>query len=80
MPENPSCPACGGPLIQKSRTKLIVTGLCMSASLVAAIFIPLLLVPAIILTLAGLYLFAWGTIGKGRWCRNCKRFVVSNPK
>jgi len=52
----------------------------MSASPVAAHFYPILLVPAIILALAGIYLVAWGTIGKGRWCRNCKRFVVSNPK
>ena len=34
----------------------------------------------IIMTLTGLYLLAWGTIGKGRWCRNCKQFVVSNSK
>jgi len=80
MPENPSCPACGGPLIQKNRAKLIITGVCMCASLVASVFVPLLLMPAIILALAGIYLIAWGTIGKGRWCRNCKRFVVSNPK
>ena len=80
MAEIPPCPACGGPLIQKNRAKLIITGVCMGASLVAAIFIPMLLVPAIILALAGLYLVAWGTIGKGRWCRNCKQFVVSNPK
>ncbi len=80
MPENPPCPACGGPLIQKNRAKLVSIGLCLSASLIAAIFIPILLAPAIVLTLAGIYLVAWGTIGKGRWCRNCKQFVVSSPK
>jgi len=54
MPEYPPGPACGGPLIQKSPAKLIITGLCMSVSPVAALFFPLLLVPAIILTLTGI--------------------------
>ena len=30
--------------------------------------------PAILLGLTGVYLLAWATVGRGRWCRACKRF------
>jgi len=29
------------------------------------------------LGLVGLYLMAWAIIGKGRWCRECKRFPIA---
>jgi hypothetical protein len=33
-----------------------------------------LVLPAILCALIGWYLIAWGTRGRGRWCRTCKRF------
>jgi hypothetical protein len=35
---------------------------------------PLLWMPAAILAVTGAYLLAWASIGKGPWCRGCKRF------
>ena len=71
-----SCPTCGGEMIQKSRTRLIVVGLCMSASVALAFAVPLFWAPGIILALTGIYLLAWATLGQARWCRNCKKFGV----
>ena len=31
---------------------------------------------AILLALTGGYLLLWATMGKGAWCRNCKRFEL----
>lgn len=69
-----SCPACGGEMIQKSKARLIVVGLCMIASVAIAFAFPLFWAPGIILTLTGIYLLAWATLGQARWCRNCKTF------
>ena len=44
-----SCPACGGEMIQKSRARLIVVGLCMIASVAIVFAIPLFSAPGIIL-------------------------------
>ena len=35
---------------------------------------PLLWLPAAVLGLTGAYLLAWAFLGRGRWCRGCKRF------
>lgn len=81
MPKAPaqekfSCPGCGGEMIQKSKTRLILVGLCMIASVAVAFFIPLFWAPGIILVLTGVYLLVWATLGKASWCRNCKRFSI----
>ena len=71
----PKCPVCGGDLIQKNRMRLLVVGLLMVLASTLAWLVPLLHVPAIILFLTGLYLVVWATLGRGRWCRNCKLFL-----
>jgi hypothetical protein len=71
-----SCPACGGEMIQKSKARLIIVGLCMVASVALALFVPLFWAPGIILALTGVYLLVWATLGKARWCRNCKKISV----
>ena len=68
------CPTCGGEMIQKSKTRLIVVGLGMIASIGIAFIFPLFWGPGIILVLTGIYLLVWATVGKGRWCRTCKKF------
>jgi hypothetical protein len=30
--------------------------------------------PAVLCGLSGAYLLAWALVGRGRWCRGCKRF------
>jgi hypothetical protein len=70
------CPACGAGLIQKSRLRLIVVGLCMMASIAIAFDFPIFWGPGIILVLTGIYLLLWATIAKGRWCRNCKEIAI----
>jgi hypothetical protein len=76
MTSSPKCKACGGDMVQKSRLRLIVVGVLMIAALAVAPYIPFLWAPGIILFLAGAYLILWATIGKGLWCRTCKRFSI----
>ena len=71
-----SCPACGSEMIQKSKLRLIVVGPCLIASIAIAFFVPLFCAPGIILALTGVYLVVWATLGKARWCRNCKKFSL----
>lgn len=71
-----ACPQCGGPLIQRNRALLLVVGVAMAVTPLLAWFIPLLWVPALIAFLAGAYLVAWATVGRGQWCRQCKTFRI----
>lgn len=61
-------------MLQKSRVRLAVVGLLMLASFALAFIIPHFWAPAIILALTGAYLLLWAALGRGRWCRNCKKF------
>jgi hypothetical protein len=67
------CKSCGGDMIQKSRLRLVVVGLAMMLSVSIAFRFAWFWVPGIILLLTGIYLLVWGTVGHGRWCRNCKK-------
>jgi len=69
------CKTCQGEMIQKSRLRLFVAGSLMVATLALAFFIPYFWLPGIILSLIGIYLIAWATLGKGYWCRTCKKFT-----
>ncbi len=72
-----SCATCGGEMIQKSKARLLSVGLGMIALITIAFFVRLFWLPGIILALPGIYLVAWATLGKARWCRNCKKFSIS---
>ena len=74
MRDQQKCPTCGGDLIQKSRLHLFAVGACFVATLGIAAIFSVLWLPAIFISLIGLYLIAWATFGKGRWCRKCKTF------
>jgi hypothetical protein len=62
-------------LVQKSRRRLI------GAGILAVVVAGLLFLPSIIwisacglfLGCIGVYLLLWGVVGKGYWCRTCKR-------
>jgi hypothetical protein len=38
--------------------------------------IPYFWIPGILLVLVGGYLVVWVTLGKGCWCRECKKFSI----
>jgi hypothetical protein len=61
-------------MVHKSPLRLLLVGLVMVASPAAAAFVPYLWAPAIILVLTGCYLITWSTLGRGYWCRECKKF------
>ena len=68
------CRRCGGEVVQKPRTRLILAGTLMLAALgLGPLWAPLW-PPALILGLTGAYLLTWTSVGRGRWCRGCKRF------
>jgi hypothetical protein len=70
------CRTCGSRMVQKNTLRLFVVGLAMVASPAVAAFVPFLWAPAIILVLTGTYLIVWATLGRGNWCRECKKFSV----
>lgn len=69
-----NCKRCGGEVVQKNRTRLILVGIVMILSLGAGWLFWQLWIPGILLAIIGLYLLTWATLGQGRWCRGCKRF------
>ena len=71
------CKTCDGEMIQKNRWRISIVGVLMVVSVALAAVLPLLLAPGVLLLLAGSYLIIWGTVGKGRWCRVCKKFGTS---
>jgi hypothetical protein len=68
------CRRCGGEVVQKPFARLVLVGVAMLAAASIAGVWRLLWVPALLLALTGIYLVAWAVLGRGRWCRWCKRF------
>jgi hypothetical protein len=63
-------------MVRKNRLRLFAVGVLMVTSVVLAAFIPYFWAPGIILGLTGLYLVIWATLGRGYWCRTCKKIGV----
>jgi hypothetical protein len=63
-------------MIQKSRLRLVAVGLLMMLCVAIAFRFFWFWVPGIILFLTGAYLVVWATLGRGEWCRNCKKFSL----
>jgi ABC-type Fe3+-siderophore transport system permease subunit len=69
------CPYCGGELAQKSRATLVVAAVILLIGAVASfVLIPLFWIIGVLFLVTAIYLFAWGTRGKGLWCSQCKKF------
>ena len=72
------CPSCGNDLIQKSRDGLFLVAIgLLLFSLVFFRFTHGLRFVVFTVGLIGCYFAAWGLIGHGRWCRQCKRFPTN---
>jgi hypothetical protein len=67
------CSRCHGPLILKSRARLVGVGILLIATLALGPLAEWIWAPASLAAVTGVYLVAWGTVGRGRWCRTCKR-------
>ncbi len=72
-----TCRTCSGELIQKNRLRLFLVGVLMVAAPGIAFIVPYFWVPGIVLLLTGGYLIVWATIGRGYWCRTCKKISLS---
>ena len=66
------CSRCHGPLILKSRPRLVGVGILLIATLALGPLAGWLWVPVCLAAVTGVYLVVWGTAGRGRWCRACK--------
>jgi hypothetical protein len=69
-----ACRRCGGAVVQKSRPRLIVVGGALLVAALVGVVWQILWAPALAAGLTGGYLLAWAAVGRGRWCRGCKRF------
>ena len=69
-----SCPTCGGEVIQKDRWMLIIDGFALIVTAVLETYLPWLAILTVPQAIAGVYLIVWATIGRGLWCRQCKKF------
>jgi hypothetical protein len=68
------CRRCGGEVVRRPRARLALVGVLMLAAVSLGLVWAPLWVPALVLGLTGAYLLAWALVGRGRWCRGCKRF------
>jgi hypothetical protein len=68
------CRTCGGEMVHKSRLLLFLVGLLLVALPAVTKVVPYLWAPAMIFALTGFYLMTWASLGRGYWCRSCKRF------
>jgi hypothetical protein len=71
------CPACGQELTQKSQSLLSLAGAVFLVAAIPLLFFDYVWIVAIVTAAAGLYLLFWSVLGKGKWCRRCKKFPVS---
>ncbi len=70
-----NCPYCCGELTQKSRAGLLIAAVILFiGGIVSFALIPLFWIIGVLFLVTAIYLFAWGTRGKGLWCRHCKKF------
>jgi hypothetical protein len=71
------CPSCGHELTQKSRSLLSLLGAACLIAAIPLLFFQYVWMVAIVTAAAGLFLLFWSILGKGKWCRRCKKFPVS---
>jgi hypothetical protein len=63
-------------MVQKSPARLLAVGLLMLATLPVAFFVRSLGWAELIFAPTGCYLVIWAVLGRGGWCRNCKKFSL----
>lgn len=70
----PHCKTCQNELIQKNRIVLFLVGMGMLILSVVLFYIPWVMLASVPAAMGGGYLLVWSTVGKGQWCRQCKKF------
>lgn len=71
------CPHCDTDLLEKSRIALFLAGIFFLAGAVALVFLyTIIWIAALLLLVVAAYLLTWAILGKGLWCRTCKRFPI----
>ena len=68
------CRRCGGEVVPKPRARPALVGTLMLTAVGMGTLRSPLWAPALVLGLTGVYLLTWASLGRGRWCRGCKRF------
>jgi hypothetical protein len=67
-------------MVQKSPPRLLAVGLLMLATLPLAFLVPRIWWAELVLLPTGAYLVVWAVVGRGGWCRHCKKFSVVRPR
>jgi hypothetical protein len=70
------CPACAHELTQKSPVKLSLAGVALITGAIPLLFHRFVWPAAILLAATGIYLLIGSLLGKGKWCKRCKKFPV----
>jgi len=75
------CSHCNTDLVQKSRAALLLAGAFFLAGAIALFYLyAIIWIAALLLLVVAIYLLTWCILGKGLWCRSCKKFpVVRRP-
>ena len=72
------CPHCNTDLVQKSRAALLLAGIFFFAGAIALFYLYAIIWTAALLLLAvAVYLLTWCILGRGYWCRVCKKFPIT---
>jgi hypothetical protein len=71
------CPHCNSDLVPKSPAALFLAGVFFLAGAIALFFLyAIIWIAALLLLVVAIYLLTWSLLGKGLWCRACKKFPV----
>ncbi len=71
------CPHCHGELVEKSRSGLLfVATVFLGGAIAVFLLYAIFWIAALLLLVIAIFLFAWSVLGKGRWCRSCRKFPM----
>jgi len=77
-----NCSRCGSELRQRSKGRLVVTGLGFIAAAFAILFVlhlAVVVVAAVVLAVTGAYFIKWAMTMDGLWCPKCGRVPKRVP-
>jgi len=71
-----NCSHCGTPLRQRSKARLVTTGIGLIAAAFALLFVlhlAVVVVAGVVLAVTGAYFIKWAMTMDGLWCPKCGR-------